>query len=351
MLAEGALSVRLAGERDLAAWQNYVDHNPHAGPLHHAAWYPILRQAYSVKPYFLYALNDANQIVGILPTYLSRSPITGSHITSLEGGALAESDEAVHLLLSEAKTIRDHQHAQYLQIRGGSVDTVQGSVKVPTVHTIIETARDVDALWSAVKPKTRWGIRQAEKQDLKIERDDRLEGLDSFYSVYASHMKQLGTPVFGISTFRAMKEELRSDKLRLYLATFKGQLIGGMLCIVHNRSWTDWYAVMRPSEETEFANYLLYWHVIRDASINGVQTLDLGRSSPDSNVHLFKRKWGGTDVEVPYLFYAAPRARLRDMGLQQMKGSKGLAQRMWAHLPLAVCNIVGPRIRSALPFI
>lgn len=304
-----------------------------------------------MKPYFLYAIDNAGQILGILPAYLSRSPITGSHITSLEGGVLAESQQAVHLLLSEARRIRDHERAQYLQVRGGLVDTVQGSVTIPTVHTIIETARDVETLWSAVKAKTRWGVRKAEKQDLKIHRDDRLEGLESFYSIYAGHMKELGTPVFGISTFRAMKEYLGRDKLRLYLTTFKGQLIGGMLCIVHNRSWTDWYAIMRPSEETEFANYFLYWSVIKDASMSGAESLDLGRSSPNSNVHLFKRKWGGTDIEVPYLFYAAPRTKPRDMGLQHMKGSKGLAQRLWSHLPLEVCNFVGPRLRSNLPFI
>lgn len=349
MLVESALTVRVAQEPDLTAWQDYVDRTPGAGPLHHAAWYNVLGEAYSVRPYFLFAVDDAGRIAGVLPSYHSRSPLTRSHITSLEGGILAQSPDAVHSLLAEAMALRDRTRAHYLQIRGGPVDAPASTV--PTVHTVIETRRDADALWSAVKRKTRWGIRQAEKQELSIEHDPQLAGLEAFYSVYATHMRDLGTPVFGVSTFRAMGEYLGRDRLRLYLAKYRGRLIGGMLCIIHGNSWTDWYAVMRSSEEIEFANYLLYWHVIRDASLHGVESFDLGRSTPGSNVHLFKRKWGGRDIEVPYHFYPSSNARSRDMGLQELKQSKGLAQRVWAHLPLPLCNTVGPLVRKQLPFI
>ncbi len=343
------LTIRLAGDADLAAWQNFVDRTPEAGPLHHAAWYNVLRDAYSVRPYFLFAVDEAGQIAGVLPSYLSRSPFTGRHISSLEGGILARSDDAVHALLTEAIALRDRTHARYLQVRGGPVDAV--GVTVPTVHTIIETRREVDTLWSAVKRKTRWGIRQAEKQELGIESDPELARLEDFYAVYAAHMRDLGTPVFGISTFRAMREHLGFGRLRLYLAKYQGRLVGGMLCIVHGGSWTDWYAVMRPVQDVEFANYLLYWHVIRDASSRGIETFDLGRSTPGSNVHLFKRKWGGLDIDVPYHFYPALNNRSRSIGLAQRHQSKGLAQRVWSRLPVPLCNSVGPILRKGLPFI
>ncbi len=349
MLAESALSVRTVVPSDLTAWQEFVDRMPEAGPLHHAAWYYVLRDAFSVTPYFLYALDNAGSIVGVLPAYFSRSLITGRHVSSLEGGILAKSDKAVDALLREALRLRDSLRARYLQLRGGAPDS--SALIVPTVHTIIGTRQNVDALWSAVKGKTRWGVRQAQKSSLRIEADPELSELDEFYRVYAAHMRDLGTPVFSREMFRAMKAHLGKGRLRLYLARYNGRLVGGMLCIIHGNSWTDWFAIMRCEREVEFANYLLYWHVIQEASKSGIESLDLGRSTPGSNVHLFKRKWGGIDIDVPYHFYATFGQRSPNKGLEERKNSKSLAQKAWSRLPLPVCNAIGPLVRRELPFI
>ncbi len=231
------------------------------------------------------------------------------------------------------------------------IDDVSPDLSIPTVRTFILTNQPKDVLWAAVKKKTRWAIRQAEKQSITIEHDSTLGALGDFYLVYASHMRHLGTPVVGRDSFEAMRTHLGHARLRLYLVKYLNRLIGGMLCIINNAHWTDYYAAVRLSPELEFANYLLYWYVIRDASSLGIERLDLGRSAPNSGVHLFKRKWGGIDVEVPYRFYIAPDAHPHDLGLQQMKQTKGLAQRVWPHLPLAVCNRLGPLLRKQLPFI
>ncbi len=57
---------------------------------------------------------------GVLPLYHSRSPLTGSHISSLEGGILAEPAEAIRVLVQEALRLRDELSAGYLQLRGGA---------------------------------------------------------------------------------------------------------------------------------------------------------------------------------------------------------------------------------------
>ena len=285
-----------------------------------------------------------------MPTYFSRSPLTGRHISSLEDGVLAPSAEAATALLTEARSLRDKTGSRYLQIRGGMVDR-EAEITQPTVRTIIETAKPVETLWTAVKKKTRWAVRQAEQQDLCVAHDAGLARLSDFYAAYAAHMRDLGTPVFGFEMFAAIVKHLGRDRLRLYIISRRERLIGGMLCIVNGRRWTDYYAIVRPSPETEFANYLLYWHVIRDASQTGALRLDLGRSTPDSNVHLFKRKWRGGDVEVPYHFYLGPGYGSENLGFDRQKQNKGLLQKCWSRLPLFVSNRVGPMIRKQLPFI
>jgi hypothetical protein len=342
--------VRACRDSDLPSWQDFVDRMPNAGCMHHAGWYGVLRNAYTVTPYFLMAVSDDNEVQGVLPLYHSRSRLTGSHVSSLEDGVLALRPEVAGALFDEALALCQRTGARYLQIRGGSVPR-PGTMTQQTVRTFIMTGQPVDSLWAAVKKKTRWAVRQAEQGDIRVEHDRRLVELEAFYYVYAEHMRALGTPVMGIDAFEAIRAHLGLERLRLYLVRSGSKLIGGMLCIVNGNGWTDYYAIVRPSKQTEFANYLLYWHVIREASACKVQRLDLGRSTPSSNVHLFKRKWGGLDFDVPYHFYPVRGAGLRGPGLQHLKKGRGLPQQIWSQLPLALCNRLGPLLRKELPFI
>jgi FemAB-related protein (PEP-CTERM system-associated) len=350
MIGVGPLRVRQAQPGDMAAWQRFVDGAPEAGALHHAGWYDVIRDAFWVQPYFLMAVDGRDAVQGILPLYYSRSPVAGTHLSSLEGGVLAVGPEATAALLAEARALRDRLGVGYLQLRGGAVDRL-AELTVPKIHTTIDTTQPVEALWAAVKKKSRWGIRQAERQDVHVTHDHDLGGLGSFYRTYAAHMRNLGSPVVGLDAFRAIRRHLGPQRLRLYLVHHRAELIGGMLCILNGGRWTDYYAAVRTTADIEFANYLLYWHVIRDAAQCGTTLLDFGRSTPDSNVHLFKRKWGGRDVAFPYHFYANPVVKMRDPGLQRIREQRGAPQRLWSHLPLALCNRLGPLLRKQLPFI
>jgi FemAB-related protein (PEP-CTERM system-associated) len=342
--------VRRVAVKDLALWQDYVDRTPEAGCMHHAAWYEVLRDAFSVEPYFFLATDERSQVHGILPLYQSDSWITGRHIASLEEGVLSSCPQARRALLSAALELRERVGAKYLQIRGGTCNELATKV-VPAVHTVIPTGRSREVLWRSIKKKTRWAIRQTLKQPITVVRDPDLAELDSFYKVYAEHMRELGTPVVGFDMFESIRARLGKDRLRLYVVKYRENVVGGMLCIVNSARWTDQYAMVRPSKQTEFANYLLYWHVICDANSCQVPQFDLGRCTPGSNVHLFKRKWGGIDIDVSYHFFATNASSITNPGLEGLKRRKGVAQRIWPHLPLFLCNRVGPLLRKRLPFI
>lgn len=342
--------VRVAGESDLLDWQGFVDRTPGAGGLHHAGWYGVLRDAYRVTPYFLIAVNDAGEIEGLLPTYHSRSPLTGSYVSSLEGGVLARSTDTVGPLIAQARTLCEEIGARYLQIRGGMIND-PSPIRVHTVHTVLPTSQSADKIWQSMKQSGRRAVRKGMKEKVSVELDPSLTYLEEFYWVYAAHMHALGTPVMGIDAFEAMRRHLGPNRLRLYVVRQHNTLIGGMLCLVNADQWTSYFAATHNSKQAQFANYLLYWHVIRDAAALGIAQFDLGRSTPNSNVHIFKQRWGGADVDVPYYFFSHPGSPPREMGLQKLKTGNGLPQRIWSRLPLALCNRIGPLLRKQLPFI
>ena len=344
------ITVRSTSDADLPTWQGFVDDMPGAGGLHHAGWYGVLREAYRVRPYFLMATNDAGEVEGVLPAYHSTSLLTGSHISSLEGGVLARRTAAATALIGHARALCEQSGARYLQIRGGVVNET-GSITGPTVRTIVATDQSAERIWERMKQSGRRGVRKGEKERVSIEHDARLAGLEEFYWVYAAHMRALGTPVMGVDAFQAMRRHLGPDRLRLYLVRLREHVIGGMLLLVNSSQWTSYFAAVHAAKDTEFANYTLYWHVLSEAASLRIARMDLGRSTHGSTVHVFKKRWGGSDVEVPYHFYPASGGRKGDMGLLKLKGGNMLPQRIWSKLPLPICNRLGPLLRKKLPFI
>lgn len=333
---------------DLDQWQDFVDSTPDAGALHHIGWLSVLRDVYAVKPFYLMAKTNEGAVAGIMPCYRAASPFTGAHYTTLEGGILGH-PMAQTALFEEAMKRLCTDRVQYFQIRGG-VPSACASHTLETVHTIVSTSDGPDAVWVAMKPKTRWAVRQMEKLPLEVVQDDRFELLDTFHSLYAERMRQLGTPTFGREVFQAMRAHL-GEVMRLYMVLYEGRPVGGMLCMIHGQRVTDLYAIVSRERAPELANYLLYADVLRRTAGQGFASIDLGRSTPGSGVHLFKRKWGGHDVAVPYYFYARDGAQKGTFGLLKDTREKGLAQRIWSRLPPAACNTVGPILRRQLPFL
>jgi hypothetical protein len=342
--------VRVATSQDLPAWQRFVDHMPAAGCMHHAGWFNVLRDAFWVTPYYFIATDGSGNIEGVLPTYHSTSLFTGSYLSSLEDGVLAAHTNAMRAMLREAELLRKRLRARYLQIRGGPISE-NAPIVVPTVRTVIQTSQPSVSIWRAMKQSGRRGVRKGDHQEIEIEHDADLSEIENFYRVYAEHMRDLGTPVIGLDAFCAIRRYLGPERLRLYLVKYRKRLIGGMLCVTNPNRWTDYYAAVRVSTDTAFANYKLYWHVVCDACSHQVPLLDLGRSTPGSNVHVFKQRWGGYDVDVPYYFYPDPTFRTTDYGLQDLKRNPNLLRRVWSKLPLPLCNRLGPLFRKQLPFV
>jgi hypothetical protein len=340
-------SVTIASEGDLADWQRFAGERAPSNPMLDAAWYRVLADAFSVERLFLMCRDGAGQLAGLAPLYLSRSPITGRHLTNLEDGWYAADDAASRALLHEAMSVTASRGAHYLLLRNAGSVADAASHIVTTVRRVIDTSRGAESILREVKKKNRWCIRQAVANGFVAVEDSRLQRIDLFYDLYARRMRDLGTPVMSIEYMRALGRRFGPARLRLFFVCRDGREIGGMLCLAAADSWLNMYAVVREDMMAQYANYLLYWHAIERAAAAGIARFDLGRSRPASNTYFFKSKWPGTDREVPHGCYCAPRmsGRVGHIGEQD-----SIARRIWKRLPLPLANWAGPKIRNQLPF-
>jgi hypothetical protein len=343
-------TVIIAGERDLDEWQAFAATQAPENAMLDAAWYRVLGDAFSVERFFLMCRDGTGRIAGLAPLYFSRSPFAGHHLASLDEGWCARDGTAAASLLKEAMSLRNSLGARYLVLRGADGVSVHADRVVPYVHRIIDTAQPTEAILREIRKKSRLRyIRRASDNGFTVDEDRDLTRIDIFYRLYARHMRDLGTPVMSIAYMRALKRHFGAARLKLFFVCRGGRELGGMLCLASPSGWLDMYAVVGKELLTQYPNYLLYWHVIETAANAGVPRFDLGRSRPESNAHLFKSKWPGSDRQVLHGYFADDTRAIPDR-LERIREQDSFLQRGWKHMPIPLANFLGPKLRDQLPF-
>lgn len=344
------LHIENASAAHCPEWQRFVDEHPFAHPMHHWGWHEVLAEASSVKPIFLVAREGNGKVQGILPAYYSNSVIYGSHVSTFEGGVLARSGETGLALMRHLESISSTLRSRYLLVRGScNSDDREPTFSVEFVNTKVNTAINEKEIWNGLKKKTRWYVRQGEKQKFSVRLGADRNDVAQFYRVYAKHVHRLGTPVFGSNFMSAIVTHLGSSRVRLLLVEDSSEVIGGMLIVLGNKCWLDLYAIIDYRYRDTGVNYLLYWTAIKLACREGAQALNLGRSAIDGGVHAFKRKWSDDDELLKYDYYCYGQQTARESG-NHYYGKRTFSQRCWSFLPLSVANRVGPIIRRGVPF-
>ena len=86
--------------------------------------------------------------------------------------------------------------------------------------------------------------------------------------------------------------------------------------------------------------------LVEHAAKDGVELFDFGRCTEGSGTHRFKQQWGGRDE--PLWWYQSG-ARVGGGTPSPDSGPFAFGPRVWRRLPLAVANVLGPRIVKYLP--
>jgi hypothetical protein len=342
------ISVVPLGASQLRKWQSYVDTHPGARAQHDAAWYAVLTECFRVAPHYLWAIDDEEQVRGVLPMYLSRSVFAGRHLATLEGGAVADTPDIAVGLYEAAEQLRDQLAARFLVVRDATHPHRAAAQESTFARTVVDLRGGVDATWKALPASTRSDLRRAQKRGVVAGRDD--DALGSFYAMYARRMRDLGTPVESACLFDGLRVGL-GERFRLYVARLDGCVVAGMLCAAGVGPWTHLYGASDASVFWHYPNEVVFWAAFASAASEGATEFDLGASAPGSGAHRFKAKWsaqGGSRPAV-YRYYGSPSAR-GPFGLDAYRAAPSIYQRLWSRVPMPIANRVGPLPRRQLPF-
>ncbi|MBO9346097.1 MAG: peptidoglycan bridge formation glycyltransferase FemA/FemB family protein [Chloroflexi bacterium] len=170
-----------------------------------------------------------------------------------------------------------------------------------TAHTDLK--RSDEALLAAMKPKTRYNIRLAERHGVSVRRIDPIEGADAdlLYEMYAETARRDG---FLIRPAAYYLDAWRALGGVAFIADHEGHALAGLvlLCFA-DRAWY-FYGMSRNVGREHMPNYLLQWVALRWARDQGYRIYDwwgapdtLSPNDPLWGVYRFKEGFGAQLVE------------------------------------------------------
>ena len=326
-------------------WEDYVKRSPKSTLYHRMGWKNVIERSFGHETYYLLA-EENGCVVGVLPLVLISHPFFVKCVVSMPflnyGGICADSEEPEHLLLAEAVEITQRANANYLELRQLERVECHLASSEEKVTMTVDLESDPDLLWSLFNPKLRQTIRQAQKSGLQLSVGGE-ENLNAFYEVFSGNMKELGSPVYGVSFFRNVLREFPGEML-IFTVTYGEKTIGAAFVGRFKKSLEGFWASSLREHFDLHPNEYLYWKQLEYGCTHGYDCFNLGRSSKASGSFRFKKKFRAVARQLYFQYHLNKGEEIPSMNSEALKYR--IAAGMWRHLPLRITRMVGPHVRK-----
>ncbi len=337
-----SVTVQPLRDNDADRWDAFVGQQADATFFHLSGWKDVIEKSFGHKTHYAYA-ERAGEIVGVLPLVHVRSLIFGNSLSSLAfavyGGSAAVDEESRDALDHWAVQLAQSLKVRHLEYR--SMQHVRPSW--PCKDKLYATFRkqlseDHDVNMKAIPRKQRAMVRKGIKAGLASVIDD---DVDRMHHVYAVSVRNLGTPVFPIRYFRALKETF-GDACQVLTIEKDGDAVASVLSFFFRGEVLPYYGGSVPEARPLAGNDFMYWEVMRRAVEQGCTVFDFGRSKFDTGAFAFKKHWGFEPTPLCYEYRLFGTDDIPDVN--PLNPKYRLFIEGWKRLPLPVTKFIGPMI-------
>ncbi len=293
-----------------ASWDELLQSYPEAHLLQTSSWAEF-KQAFGWSAVRVRAEHCAAQIL------LRRLPL-GLSIAYLPKGPLGTQWQE---LWPQVDALCRQHHAIFLQVEPDLFEPLPNEVRTlwlagftseehtiqPRRTIIVDLTQDEDQLLAAMKQKTRYNIRLAERHGVQVLTSADLEG---FYRMMQTTAQRDGFALHSADYYRRAFSIFEPQGRAVLLEAVLNQkpLAYLMAFLQHERAWY-FYGASDDEMRNLMPTYLLQWEAMRWAKANGAKTYDLwgipdedeavleeqftSRSDGLWGVYRFKRGFGG----------------------------------------------------------
>ena len=329
---------------DRHTWNNYVHSSVDGTVCHLHEWREVIQRAYGHRTFYLAATRHG-EVCGILPLVLMHNPFLGRHLVSMPfmdyGGVVTQEGLQVRHQLVEVAMRLAQEYRASLSFRCVNDQHLDLPIWLEKVTMQFDLGKSEDELWKRLPSERRNRIRKAQKNGLVVSLHG-IEALDAFYAVFATNMRDLGSPVHSRAFFRHMGTQL-GPYMRIALVKSQEQTIGAACGLFYKDMIVlPWISSLRPFFHL-CPNQLLYWEMMCFGIAHRYRVLDFGRASKGTGTLEAKRQWGAESLQLHWYYFpeAPPPGGERSRFSSQIN--------LWRHLPVRIANVIGPLLRRGIP--
>jgi FemAB-related protein (PEP-CTERM system-associated) len=342
-------SMSVAPSTDAAAWDAYIAGHPDATPFHSRAWCEAITKATGHKCHLLAARDAEGRVAGLLPMHHIRSPLFGQALVAsgfaVDGGLLADSEGAAAALADAALDLAESLGVPSIELRGGPRAGgwhVEDGVYAGFARDL---AVDDAAELLAIPRKQRAEVRKVLESGLTVTTGRSEADRRDHYRIYATSVRNLGTPVFPKKLFDAVVDAFGDDADILTVREF-GRPVASVLSLYWRGTVMPYWGGGTAEARKLRANEMMYFALMGHARAKGCTRFDFGRSKLGTGPFAYKKNWGFEPQPLVYARWLAPGETARDTNPNSAKYR--LQVDLWKKLPLWAANRLGPLIARGL---
>ena len=285
-------------------WDAQLEVHPRASLFHSASWARVLRDTYGYTPLYLVAAKREGSLV--LPLMEVNSRFTGKRGISLpftdQCEPLGFEADEYREALEQLKEHGRQRQWKYWEIRGGGRLMPGAKPSITFFSHSLELCSSGLKLFENFDSSVRRAIRKAEKLGVKVELSQTPEGMRRFYELHCRTRRRHGLPPQPFSFFLNIQRHLIAKGLGfLVLGVQRGKPIAAALFLQWGKQAAFKFGASDQDSQDLRGNNLVMWHAIQTCVRNGLETMDLGRTSPvNEGLRRFKLGWGTAEKELVY---------------------------------------------------
>jgi len=324
---------------DRKRWDEYVDKSELSTFFHLSGWKEVLESSFGHRAHYLYAEEDG-ELTGVLPLMHIKSYLFGNNLVSLPfcvyGGIVATCVRSEQRLREEACALARRLNVGSLEIRNFGHKTTQWPQKNLYVTFRGKIDSDPDKIIGLIPNKQRAVVRKGIKADLTA-----VEGWHGrrMHRLYAESVRDLGTPVFSEKFFHELRRVF-GENCRSLIVQHQGRDVSGVLSFYFKDQILPYYAGSTAAARDLYAHGFMYWKLMKNASEQGVNIFDFGRSKVNTGSYNFKKNWGFTPEPLTYEYYLVKSQSIPEINPTNPKYQVFI--KAWRKLPLPIANCFGP---------
>lgn len=334
----------LVGETE---WNHFVRSAAYGCPFHLTAWREVVESVFRHRPHYLMA-RSGGRVVGVLPLFEICSPLVGHVLLSVPygvyGGVLAGSEAARDALLDTARGLAGRLGVRHIELRHTRETALDLPTKSLYATFVKPLAPDPIVNFETIPRKQRRMIRQGMKHGIEGRRG--WEYLASFYEIFANASRRLGSPVYPIRLFEAIRDRFGKES-QLLTIWHDGRMVAGVISFFYQDRVMPYYGGALAEAFALAVNDFMYWELMRESCLAGYRFFDFGRSRQGTGPYDFKRHWGFEPQPLAYQYVLVGSREIPDVSPSNPRLRPAMA--VWKRLPLAVTKRVGPVLTRWLP--